>query len=73
MWVTGCLRAWFMAVRATVSVSDGMPGFTGYLWLLFFFNNKISFLLLFSVSLRLFGQGKVTRVYRPFQAEVRGI
>ena len=32
---------WFTAVRVTVRVSDGVPGFIAHL--LLFFNNKISF------------------------------
>ena len=41
MWVRGCLCVWFTAVRVTVRVSDGVPGFIAHL--LLFFNNKISF------------------------------
>lgn len=54
----GCLCVWFAAERATVSVNDGVPGFIAHLLLwFFFFNNKISFLLLFSLFPRLFGVG----------------
>lgn len=51
------LREWSAAVRATVRVSDGVHGFIG---LFFFFNNKVSFLPLFSVSLAVWVEsGKV--------------
>lgn len=56
VWVRARLREWSAAVRATVRVSDGVHGFIG----LFFFNNKVSFLLLFSVSLAIWVEsGKV--------------
>lgn len=47
MWARANLCEWFVAV--CVSVSDR------YIVSLFFFNNKVSFLLLFSVSFSLLG------------------
>lgn len=67
---------WFAAERATVSVNDRVPGFIAHLLLLFFFLTiKYLFYCYFLCSLGCLGlvQGKVTKVYQPFQAKFHGV
>lgn len=77
VWVRVHLCVWFVAVCATVSVSDGVHGFIGHsVVFFFFFNNKVSFLLLLSVSLYpLCGwvRGKAQGSRDPFKLRFTGL
>lgn len=62
MWARANLCEWFVAACVTVSVSDRYM----VSLVIFFFNNKVSFLLLFSVSFRMFGvRGMMQRSTGP--------